>query len=61
MGEMGEVFREWGKHKKERRERLGVPCEGCKVKFPKAHPKILLPGQKCFCGYKDERRREDFE
>ena len=58
MGDMADYYRDWKEHKKERRQKLGVKCPGCKVKFPKAHPTILLPGQKCFCGYVDKRKGE---
>ena len=55
MGDMKEDFDALKGYHRERRQRLGVPCAGCQKKFPKANPKILLPGQKCFCGYRDER------
>ena len=57
MGDMGEVFKAWNEHKKERKKRLGVPCPDCTVNLPKAQPKILLPSQKCWCGYRDPRRK----
>ena len=55
MGDMGDVFNEWRAHKKAQRERLGVPCPTCTIKLPKAQPKVLLPGQRCWCGYQDRR------
>jgi hypothetical protein len=58
MSTEGEFWRDVKAHRQEERERLGVPCEGCKAKFPKANPKILFPGQKCFCGHTDPRKRE---
>ncbi len=58
MGDMGDIFNEWRAHKKARRESLGLPCPACKVNLPKAQPKILLPGQRCWCGYQDRRIKE---
>lgn len=59
MGDMAEVFREWKAHKKERRNKFGLPCPDCAVKLPKAQPKILMPNQKCWCGYVDKRPRSE--
>ena len=61
MGDMAEVWREYNAIKKERRKRLGMDCPDCKVRLPKAHPKILMPGQKCWCGYIDRRPRNETE
>lgn len=55
MGDVGDTFKALDEVMKERRERLGVNCPNCTVKLPKAIPKVLLPGQKCWCGYKDPR------
>ena len=44
---------------KEQRRLHGVACPGCKKRFPKANPKILMPGQKCFCGYQDPRKENN--
>jgi len=61
MGDMGDAFREHKEYLRERKERLGVDCPGCKVKEPKRIPTRLLPGQRCrVCGHVDPRRREDF-
>lgn len=57
MGDMGEIFNEYKAYKKERKARLGMPCPDCTVKLPKAQPKILMPNQKCWCGYIDKRPR----
>ena len=57
MSEIGEVFNAWKNHKKELKELYGVACPDCTIKLPKAHPKILMPGQKCWCGYRDPRTR----
>jgi hypothetical protein len=56
MGDTGDDYRDMKEHRAEFRKKFGVACPGCKVKFPKAHPKILLPGQKCFCGHRDTRK-----
>lgn len=58
MGDMAEVWREYTAIKKEKRKRLGMECPDCKVRLPKAQPKILMPNQKCWCGYIDKRPRE---
>ena len=58
MGDQAEIWREYKRYQKERREKLGVRCPDCTVRLPKAHPKILMPGQKCWCGYKDSRAKE---
>lgn len=57
MGDMAEVFRDYNAYKKERRQLIGMNCPDCTVRLPKAHPKILMPGQKCWCGYVDKRPR----
>ena len=44
------------KFRKERRRTLGVNCPRCAEVRPKAHPSILLPGQRCRVdGYRDPR------
>ena len=58
MGDMAEVFREYKAYKKDRRQKLGMTCPDCAVRLPKTHPKILMPGQRCWCGYVDKRPRE---
>ena len=57
MGDMAEVWKDWKAYKKERKDRLGMPCPDCTVRLPKAQPKILMPNQKCWCGYVDKRKR----
>ncbi len=60
MGDMGDFYNDMREARKERRERLGVPCPQCRVKQPKRQPTILLPGQRCKVdGYRDPRPRED--
>lgn len=62
MGDMGDIFRAHREHMRERRRRLGVPCPRCKEVRPKAHPSILLPGQRCRVdGYTDPRDRDEKE
>jgi hypothetical protein len=58
MGDMGDMYKALKGHRKDERARLGVPCPNCKKRLPKAHPKILMPGQKCWCGYMDPREKE---
>lgn len=57
MGDMGDFWRDVKESRKAERDRLGLPCPDCKVRLPKAEPKILMPGQKCWCGYRDKRKR----
>ena len=57
MGDMAEVWKDWKAYKKERKQQLGLACPDCTVRLPKAQPKILMPNQKCFCGYVDKRKR----
>ena len=59
MGDTGDDYKAWKEHKAKLRRELGVECIGCKQRFPKANPTILLPGQKCFCGYRDKRGVEN--
>jgi hypothetical protein len=56
MGDMAEAFRDLRDHKKALRQRYGVLCPQCQIVRPKAHPTILMPGQKCKVdGYRDAR------
>ncbi len=59
MGDMAEFCKELREIKKEKRRRLGMTCPECAIRLPKAHPKILLPNQKCWCGYVDKRERKE--
>ena len=61
MSDIGDTFRALDDVMKERRARLGIPCPSCTVKLPKAQAKILLPGQKCWCGYRDPRPNQSYE
>lgn len=58
MGDQAEVWNEVKAYRKARREKLGMPCPDCAVRLPKAHPKILMPNQTCWCGYVDKRPRK---
>ena len=57
ISDMAEVWKEWKAHKRERKDKFGMPCADCVVRLPKAQPKILMPNQKCWCGYIDKRPR----
>ena len=57
MGDMGDMFNEWKAHKKQHKAKHGVKCPDCTVNLPKAQPKVLLPNQQCWCGYRDPRKR----
>lgn len=52
MGDMGDMFREHREYIKDRKEKFGIDCPGCKIKEPKRIPTRLLPGQRCkVCGF----------
>lgn len=56
MGDMGDDFRAHREHKRQQRAQHGRECPRCKEVRPKAHPSILLPGQRCRVdGYVDPR------
>ena len=56
---MGDFWRGVKADRREQRARLGVECPRCKIVRPKAHPSILMPGQRCRVdGYRDPRPRE---
>ena len=57
MGDMGDIFNAPREHRKMLREKYGIECPRCKELRPKACATILLPGQKCFDGYRDPRPR----
>lgn len=57
MGDQADIWRERKARRRERRAQLGVNCPGCPAVRPKAHPTILMPGQKCkVCGHVDRRK-----
>lgn len=59
MGDMADDFRALKEYRRERRAKLGVNCPQCAIVRPRAHPSILLPGQRCkIDGYRDPRPRE---
>lgn len=59
MGDVGDYWREDKEYNREMRLRLGKPCPKCAEVRPKAHPSILLPGQRCRVdGYKDPRKED---
>ena len=59
MSDYAEFCRDMRDARRERRAKLGVECPRCKEVRPKAHPSILLPGQRCKVdGYRDERPRQ---
>ena len=56
MGDMADDFRALKEHRRDRRRELGVNCPQCAITRPRAHPSILLPGQRCRVdGYRDPR------
>ena len=58
MGDMADDFRALRDRRRKLRAELGVACPKCGEGRPKAHPSILLPGQKCRVdGYRDPRLR----
>ncbi len=55
MSDAVEGFRAIKEYRKQQRAEHGVACPGCLKRWPKAQPKILLPSQRCRCGYVDPR------
>lgn len=56
MSDEGEFWRDVRDARREVRRELGVNCPQCAIARPKAHPSILLPGQRCRVdGYVDPR------
>ncbi len=47
MSDMIDAFRDLKELRARERKVFGVPCPVCRQKLPKAHPKILQPGQLC--------------
>lgn len=47
MSEAIDNFRALKQTRAREREVFGIPCPVCREKLPKAHPKILKPGQLC--------------
>jgi hypothetical protein len=45
--DMVAIWRGMEQYRKDMRRDLGIPCPGCVKQFPKANPKILVPGQYC--------------
>ena len=56
MSDAGKDYRAIESRRKRLRVRCGVPCPRCKEQRPKAQPTILIPGQRCFDGYRDPRK-----
>lgn len=62
MGDMGDYFNDLKDSRKAMRAAFGVNCPQCLIVRPKAHPTILLPGQRCKVdGYRDPRPRSIME
>ena len=58
MGDMIDGFRALNDLRQIERRVFGVVCPVCREKLPKAHPKVLQPGQTCRAHkphYRDER------
>ena len=59
-GDTGEFYNALRDRRNELRVRLDVNCPRCAMVRPRAHPSLLLPGQRCRVdGYRDPRKRED--
>jgi hypothetical protein len=51
MSDLGDDYRAWREHKRQRRREKGQPCPGCVIVQPRRDPTIMMPGQKCrVCG-----------
>ena len=62
MGDMGDYYNDLRESRKERRAKFGVDCPRCAVVRPRAHPSILLPGQRCKVdGYRDPRKASEMD
>lgn len=62
MGDVGDLFNDMRRRRKETRAKYGVPCPVCQKLLPKAHPSILLPGQRCrIHNYSDPRGDDAYE
>jgi hypothetical protein len=55
--DLTDAWREIKQLTKERKDAMGMTCPDCAIRLPKAHPKILMPNQRCWCGYIDRRER----
>jgi hypothetical protein len=56
MSDAIDDLRAMGDIRKAMRKEFGVNCPQCAIKRPKAHPTILLHGQRCRVdGYRDPR------
>ena len=58
MSDDGDMWWEVQERRRLLRQQLGVKCPACIEREPKRNPTILLPRQKCYCGYRDPRKRE---
>jgi len=57
MSDTIDDFRAMKEHLKERKQRLGIDCPGCRKVQPKRIPTKLMPGQWCkVCKYIDPRK-----
>lgn len=55
--DIAQMFNARRERLRERRAELGVKCPACIKREPKRDPTLLLPGQRCYCGYRDPRPR----
>lgn len=56
--DMAQTFLALRETRRSLRAEHGVPCPKCRKERPRAHPSILLPGQRCKVdGYRDPRQR----
>lgn len=59
MRDVIDDFKALKEHRRKQRDALGMNCPRCAKVRPKAHPSILLPGQRCKVdGYRDPRARQ---
>lgn len=59
MGDTGDLYNALREERRERRRLHGIPCPACTKREPKRSPTILLPQQRCYCGYRDTRPRTE--
>lgn len=55
--DIAETFNGLREQRAERRRVFGRSCPACLKREPKRNATILLPGQRCYCGYVDPRSR----
>ncbi len=53
--DIAEIFNARRERRREFRLKYGQKCVACTIREPRRSATILLPGDTCYCGYKDDR------